>query len=551
MSKKNKEFRAPSSIINYAPVGFILRKEQIQALLDIEQLWPKTDVLLLKARVGSGKSVLSQTVARWNNAYGCKVATITPQVFLQNQYEKSFPEVVNLKGATRYECGEHKGLNCRAVKSTIGKCCGGCNYSKAVDAVDTTGNVVCNFHSYIQHSAQKEVLIIDEAHNTFKFLQEFLTIIFWKDKHKFPDETPSYGELALWIEKLIAGAKRSMIKARKDAAKAKAILDSTSDIQVKQMAIDALADAAKMMHEAKSDSYRFDLALKSIISCPEPMFVERLMLERRGRQVECIRMRPKTMTGLPKILWPESTVKKIILMSGTINELDTDKLGLSDKRVAVLEVPNVIPPENREIIPITNCNLSYAYQDKNLGKLADTIRAIMAEHPNSKGVIHTTYGLAAKLWGVLNSPRVLYHSSDDRDIRLREFLETSEPRVLMACGMSEGLDLAGSTYTWQIITKIMWPNRSDKMIDHFYQKEPDYVAWEAVRTTVQQTGRICRGPTDKGCTYIIDSTFGNPLTKQNGLFQSASKFFDDDLKRAINWQKGQDIAKKLQEKKYG
>jgi Rad3-related DNA helicase len=546
MTKTKLQIGNESSILGCAPAGFILRPEQQKALLDIESIWNKMDVLVLEAWVGSGKSVLGQTITKWCNKYRLSVATITPQVFLQDQYKRSFPDVVNLKGATRYQCGEHKGLNCRAVKDAMEKCCQGCDYTKAVSSVETTSNIICNFHSYIQHSSYKDVLIIDEGHNTFKFLQDFLTVIFWKDKHKFPDQTPDYGELALWIEKLIKDTKRAVVKASKDATKAKQILDASKDPQTKQMAIDAIADAAKRLHEAKSDNFRFSLALKTMITCPEPMFVERLTLERRGKQVECIRMRPKTMTGLPKILWPESKVSKIILMSGTIKELDTEKLGLSDKRVKTLKVPNVIPPENREIIPITNCNLSYAYQDKNLDKLAQTIKTIMADHPNSKGVIHTTYSLAAKLWKILDTPRVLYHSSDDKDARLREFLETKEPRVLMACGMSEGLDLAGSDYSWQIITKIMWPNRSDKMIEHFYQKEPEYISWETVRTTIQQTGRICRGPTDTGKTYIVDSSFGNPLTKQRGLFQSAYKFFDEDFKAAINWEKGLSLAKRIQ-----
>jgi Rad3-related DNA helicase len=91
----------------------------------------------------------------------------------------------------------------------------------------------------------------------------------------------------------------------------------------------------------------------------------------------------------------------------------------------------------------------------------------------------------------------------------------------------------------------MYPNRSDKLVEALYQQEPDYMTWETAKTTIQQTGRICRGPTDYGVTYIIDTAFGNPSTRQYGLYQAAGQFFSNDFKEALQWQRGQELAKKL------
>jgi Rad3-related DNA helicase len=534
------------SILNCVPTGYVLRQGQIELLLTLEKRWANHDVFIIQAPVGSGKSVIEQTLARWLNSFGIGVATITPQVFLQNQYEKSFPDIVNVKGASRYECGSHRNLTCGAVKDIFDGCCGGCAYMAAVGAVSESKNVVCNFYSYIQHKAYKPVLCIDEAHNTFKFLQEFLTVTFWADKHDIPKDTPTYGDLAVWIEELMTQLQKDLTIWTKSAVKARLILDKHKDDEtIRENAIQSLAEAGKAIQDGKHNLRRYKMAYEAMVKCPEPMFIERLFQERYGKKVECIRMRPKTMEGLPKILWPANMVNKVVLMSGTINELDTQKLGLNDKRVTTITVANPIPAEQRPIVPLTNCNLSYAYQDKNVPKLVKILKGLLEEHPDTKGVVHMTYGLAAKIWPLVNDPRYLFHSSDDREARLKEFLETTEPRVLVACGMSEGLDLAGAGYSWQVIAKIMYPNRSDKLVEALYQQEPDYMAWETAKTTIQQTGRICRGPTDYGVTYIIDTAFGNPETRQYGLYQSAGQFFTKDFKEALQWRRGQELAKKL------
>jgi hypothetical protein len=72
------------------------------------------------------------------------------------------------------------------------------------------------------------------------------------------------------------------------------------------------------------------------------MFIERGLETRHGKEIECIKIRPKNMTGLPRLLWPDK-VQKIVFTSGTLHSLDIEKLGLSDKRVFEVEVDSIIP----------------------------------------------------------------------------------------------------------------------------------------------------------------------------------------------------------------
>jgi hypothetical protein len=325
----------------------------------------------------------------------------------------------------------------------------------------------------------------------------------------------------------------------------KKILESTNaSPNHRQQAIDAIAESGSALTKAKRALRRYEMCYEAVTQCPEPMFIERGLETRHGKEIECIKIRPKNMTGLPRLLWPDK-VQKIVFTSGTLHSLDIEKLGLSDKRVFEVEVDSIIPKANRPIIPITNVNLASKYQDKNLGKLVETLRMLMDEHPDTKGVIHTTYSLAAKLWPLLQDPRVMYHSGDDKQARLKEYIESTEPKVLVACGMSEGLDLNGHGYAWQAITKIMWPNRGDKLIDELYTSEPDYILWETIKTVIQQAGRICRGPEDQGATYIIDSGFGNVLTRQSGLIQRANRFIPNYFMESLQWQKGLELARRV------
>ena len=68
------------SILKHVPKGFKLRDLQTDMLLDIEAAWDSYDVVVLEADVGSGKSLVLQTIAKWQASKEKRSATVTPRV---------------------------------------------------------------------------------------------------------------------------------------------------------------------------------------------------------------------------------------------------------------------------------------------------------------------------------------------------------------------------------------------------------------------------------------------------------------------------------------
>ena len=518
----------PQSILNFSPPGMTARPWQKEVLLEIERTWEANDVFVIPGSVGFGKSFIAMTLANWIDLkYNKSVAVCTPRVALQEQYQRSFPNVPVLKGKSRYKCDEMEDYTCEAMYETGGYC-GTCSYVATREAVKKSNQAVFNFSSYLYNKEQRNVLIVDEAHLLHDFLQDENTMQLWRHKEKFPDDMTIAGDVSIWLTGEIQKLSKALAKVEAEIIKAKALEEPDAE---------ALADLGeeKVLLSRKLDKY--GRVRRGIEACPTNYFIER---ERAPyglrRDIETLlRVRPETLRGLPPILWGRKT-DKIILLSGTISNIDLRRLSLNhDRRVKWLDTYNPIPAEQRPVSTVGAINMSWKHQDKNLPAFVAKLNEIMSKQPSS-GIVHVTYGLAEKLRKHLTDDRFMWHTKENKEQVLEEFLQ-SEGRVLIACGMAEGLDLAGEQFGWQVIGKIMYPSKKDNLIDKWYNTDPEWINWLAVRTTLQQCGRICRGPDDFGITYILDSTFGNLEKKRFGLVTKNRDMFPDDFLDSIYWRK--------------
>lgn len=221
-----------------------------------------------------------------------------------------------------------------------------------------------------------------------------------------------------------------------------------------------------------------------------------------------IKMVPLDLSKVPPFLWP-SSVKKIVLMSGTVSIKDVEQMGLAGRRIKVLDSASPITPDRRPVyFPAEAVNMSYRQLPKNIEPMMELIRDIAKKNHDSKGIIHTTYALNKKLQETFgDDDRFLFHNKSNKTKMYNFFRETEEPKILVASGMYEGIDLAGPEYRWQIIAKVPWPSLADPAIKHLAEKDPEWYTWECFKDLLQACGRICRGPDDYGETIILDSTF--------------------------------------------
>lgn len=495
------------SILSYAPKGYTLRKNQVDILIQVEDMWNKSDVIVIPAPVASGKSVIILTIAKWMKSFGKKSAILTPRVSLQTQYSKAFPSIPVLKGADRYTCGASK-VGCRTTKDMQGHYCEGCKYKAAKTKVSESSIGIYNMSSYLFAGYRRDILLVDEAHNLYSFISDQFTLNLWKHIHKYPKDMKTCGTVAIWLE----GEIKSLVSQL-------GVAKDTGD----QKEYEALTK--------QLNTYR--RVLSGLQVAPANFFIEKTKESYRGKMKDVLKVRPTVLSGLPEILWPSKKTEKVILLSGTISDLDMRLLGLRGKRVSTVTTTNPIPAQNRPIDVSVGVNMSYKYQDKNMPKMADLLEELR-QNNSKKGLIHTTYAISNKLKKYLTDDRYIFHTKLNKDEKLAEFIK-SEDKIFVACGMSEGLDLAGSDYTWQAITKIQYPNKADQLIDKWYREDSERVNWMTIRTLRQQIGRICRTPEDFGITYVLDTAFGNLVTKRFGLVTKNREMFTYDVLESVKW----------------
>ena len=497
-------------------------------MLEIERTWEANDVFVIPGSVGFGKSFIAMTLANWiDMKYDKTVAVCTPRVALQEQYQRSFPHIPVLKGKSRYKCTDLKDYTCEAMYESGGYC-GKCSYVATRDAVKKSNQAVFNFSSYLYNKRQRSTLIVDEAHLLHDFLQDENTMQLWEHKEKFPTDMETAGDVSIWLTTEIERLEQALAFIEAELIKAKALEEPD---------VEALANLGeeKVFLSRKMDKYR--RVRRGIEACPTNYFIEREKAPYgRAKHMETLlRVRPETLKGLPPILWGQKT-EKIVLLSGTISNIDLRRLSLThDRRIKWLDTYNPIPADRRPISTVGAINLSYKKQDNNLPIFVAKLKEIMAKQPSS-GIIHVTYGMAEKLKPYLTEDRFMWHTKENKEEVLEQFLG-EKGRILVACGMAEGLDLAGPQFGWQVIGKIMYPSRKDNLIDKWYRTDPEWINWLAVRTTLQQCGRICRGPDDFGITYILDSTFGNLAKQRFGLVMKNRDMFPEDFIESIYWRK--------------
>jgi Rad3-related DNA helicase len=187
-------------------------------------------------------------------------------------------------------------------------------------------------------------------------------------------------------------------------------------------------------------------------------------------------------------------------------------VGLDPADVALVDVGHTFPLENRPLYDVTQGKLTYEHRDETLPKVARTLVRLMAEHPDSAGLVHAhSYAIQSRLADRLRDfgvgARVRTHDREDRDAQLAAWKASDEPEVFLSVTMEEALDLEGDLARWQVLCKAPFPNTNDSRVA--YRLEDGQWAWyyrNALRTVIQAAGRIVRSPEDYGATYLVDTS---------------------------------------------
>lgn len=476
---------AKRSILTFLPPHLTPRPGQVQALLAVEANWDKAEVFVINAPVAAGKSLLATTIAKWATSgtasatmdKSSKALIVPPNNMLLQQYLDSNPRMATLWAKDHYQCvSSREGATCKEIGSALGKpCCRECPYTKANRLVRAVPWAACNAYTYLAHGLYADTVLFDEAHGLLGMVRDLAAKKLWRRVYGYPASLQSYRDLLRWV--------------------GEALEERPGDAKLVTLKADLESGANRYLVERGEDTYF-------------------------GKPAECLKLLPVDTSKQPPFLWPglgeggkgKGKVSRVILLSATIGPKDLEQLGLNRKRVAWIETPSPIDKSRRPCYIESGFDVSARASPEDAMALVTRIAEIAAAHPGQKGVIHATYQQARTLMGYLPAgvrERVLSHDNRNKADIYRQFIESGSEsgRILLASGMYEGLDLVGDLARWQVIAKVPWPHLGEPAWKWLSESDPERYGWEALKLVVQAYGRVCRGPTDFGETYILDRSF--------------------------------------------
>lgn len=493
------------------------RPQQIAALDFIEQSFKNgIKVVTIDMPVGAGKSGVAMTVSRY---YGGGIVAM-PKIDLQNQYLREFNDVAPLVGRARFPCirlDSHANkvypiilngdlpakpqleMSCASSpclnrpkykQQQIKESCdaqGGCPHQLHLDIAQKEETIISNLHSLLysvslnERITRRPILVIDEAHNLFKFIQDFSKVNFLVRRKVLDSEIVHLKTTEQWYQWL--------------ALPEQMVLITKEDSRDSYLArLEKLKDLKETVQSYYNDPQTGHLRITIT-----PVYVGTLA---------------------QSLLF--SLADKIVLLSGTIlsKELFTRPLGIDPQTTSYKQIESDFPVENRKVfLPrLDNLDLSYKNIDANLPKAAAEVKRIFANYPDKKGIIQTnSYSVSKKLVDLLNDKRIIYHNNEDFAEKLKQFKESSDS-IFISPIIAEGYDFKDDLARFNIILTPSFESAGDAYVKWLLSKGGwQQYNYSATKVLLQQLGRGVRHNKDYCDNYLIDSRFRGFLSKVKGL----------------------------------
>lgn len=215
---------------------------------------------------------------------------------------------------------------------------------------------------------------------------------------------------------------------------------------------------------------------------------------------------------LDQYVW--SKYDLVILMSGTIldKNLFSELNGLDIDKTVYYSTSSPFPVENRKIFYIPLGKMSYQNKEETFKNYVPYVHKILKKYEGLKGLIHTnSFELSNWIQRDIENPRLMFHSSADRDDKLREHMETKDPLVFVSPSVGTGVSFDHEKSRFQVIAKIPYPSLASQKNKLRQKNNPEWYSWKTVCDLMQMCGRSIRSKTDYADTIILDGSFSDIL----------------------------------------
>lgn len=497
------------------------RKSQVAVLEEIEKAYGDGyKFVIVEAPVGSGKSPIALTVAKWQG----QAHILTPRKSLQDQYYNDFKDdIVLMKGRSSYFCtfsdeggGFHSKVinwvesgscptptpeftNCSDApcknRDDILKACTvardrTCPYKRAIEIAEENDIIVHNFHSFLYqfHFAlrfsHRPILIIDEAHEVEGILRGFGTSKFILPRIIQVADAPDYTKLKLsyWV-----GYFSENVNVPKGPARKEQYLSTLASF--KEMAELNPGDfVVKTSVNALSKTTTFEFI---------PAYV-----------------------GNAASMLLFSCADKVLLMSGTIynKEVYCRSLGISPDDAYFIRTSSSFPVSSRPIYAKQEylVDTSHSKWEENKEEMINKLKLILSKFPDVKGLIHVpSYKAAKEIKDAMKEARLHTHEPHNFAHELEKFFASKGNGVFVSPTCQQGVDFKGDRARFQVILRVPYLNTGEPFSEHKVKTDFPWYNHQALVIFGQQIGRINRSEDDFGVTILMDERFIKFLSRNN------------------------------------
>lgn len=372
--------------------------------------------IIVEAGTGVGKSAIGLTIARAfcamnspqeDPVLGVKSEPgawfVTTQKILQDQYTRDFHKIGlrSIKSSSNYQCKYKKHNTCSDSQKELkveekgskfwNACTIGCIYKAEKQDFLKSNSSVTNFPyllteaNYSGKITRRQLLVIDEAHNTEGELSKFIEVVvserfcttalkmdFFKPKTQHQAHT--------WIKDTYLPKVESHVK------HVEAMLEKYSGIKDKLNDFIALSRQIDLLKGHKEKLRKF----VDVYDADNWVYE---LVEAEGKSMCKISFKPIDVAPFSESMLFRLG-ERVVLMSATILNKDAfcQSLGIKQEDAAFISLPSPFPIENRPIFFFPVGSMTQGGIDSSLPKLVEAIRSIMEEHKNEKGIIHCIHG---------------------------------------------------------------------------------------------------------------------------------------------------------------
>lgn len=245
---------------------------------------------------------------------------------------------------------------------------------------------------------------------------------------------------------------------------------------------------------------------------------------------EAIQFQPVWISPYTKSKMTKFASKLVLMMSATLppkNKL-AKWYGIPYDEIYYQEVESDFPLANRKIAILNYGRMTYNSYQGTFRKVIPAINDLLEVYKDKKGVIHTHSNKFTKILldGITDKSRLMYYTGSDekREDVIKAFKKIDEPKVLIAPGVKEGVDLKGDQCRFQILLKVPYPPWGDKQIKARKLSDPDWYNYKTVNDIEQSYGRGIRSYDDQCDTYIVDGSIFH-VVKSPQMRKFASEYF--------------------------